>query len=931
MGVVFLLFLSAFVAARTDSAQGPTGLGSPLLRAALTLGTGSGPAAGHTFSCQLSSSAAERCATARPASGAPTWTNLTPTAPWTNPPGFTQLTLVYDSADHYVVAFDGTTTWTFADGTWTNISATAGGPGGRVGMAIADDPLDGYVLAWGGTGICPGSPLQGLCNDTWAFHAGTWTRLTVECNRTATVPTPNCAQLSPSTSAQATFDAADGYVILHEAISGAGGFETWTYFNRTWTDRDYTASNVSIPQTDLGAIAYDAAAHEVVGFAVTGNVAFQRPTPSAGPQADTYIWKNLTWVNVTATTTGAPPARFDPQLVFDASDGFLLMYGGWTGSCSAWAGNFCSNASVQSLHDAWEYANGSWRAIAGTTPSARWGAGIAFDAMDGSVLLAGGIAWSCGKPTCYLTNAGLETATTSDVWAFGTTPPIAALTLAVSSSTPDKGTPVGFAANFAGGAPPIAYTWDFGDGNVSFARNATHTFLRTGTFAPTFWANDSFGHRVTGAVTVSVQGALGLGVSAAPNPADAGLPVDFFATPSGGTPPYAYSWVFGDGGRSSLPSPSHVYPTLGLYTARLWVNDSGGATQTNSTLVTVNSALRVLNVSASPLPAVLGERVNFSAMAGAGTAPYSVAWAFGDGGVGGDLLNITHIYTTNGPFIATATFTDGAGGVATGSVNVTIALNATVSSNATLGAAPLVVGFTSTVVGGTPGYTYQWTFDDGTSSTSANPAHEYTQAGMYAASLLVTDRHGRTAMSVVPLLVAAGGGPLTLTVSPSASSIPLGGSLNVTASPSGGVGRYALEWTSLPGACRSLSVLQLACVPAASGTYNVTARLTDAAGNVQTATATIVVGTAVGPRSTPNGSGPGGIPLLDFGIVAAVGIALAATAGYAAGHRGGPPTAVRRSATKDRYAGYRSPSSTTVGTVPTGPEAAAPDALDDLF
>jgi len=55
----------------------------------------------------------------------------------------------------------------------------------------------------------------------------------------------------------------------------------------------------------------------------------------------------------------------------------------------------------------------------------------------------------------------------------------------------------------------------------------------------------------------------------------------------------------------------------------------------------------------------------------------------------------------------------------------------TIYANRTNGQIPLAISFTSSVSGGTLPYTYSWNFDDGTTSTSANPSHTFTIAGTY--------------------------------------------------------------------------------------------------------------------------------------------------------------------------------------------------------
>jgi PKD repeat protein len=55
------------------------------------------------------------------------------------------------------------------------------------------------------------------------------------------------------------------------------------------------------------------------------------------------------------------------------------------------------------------------------------------------------------------------------------------------------------------------------------------------------------------------------------------------------------------------------------------------------------------------------------------------------------------------------------------------------------GTAPLTVNFSGSATGGTPPYSYRWTFGDGGSSTAQNPSYVYSSAGTYTATFSATD------------------------------------------------------------------------------------------------------------------------------------------------------------------------------------------------
>ena len=50
--------------------------------------------------------------------------------------------------------------------------------------------------------------------------------------------------------------------------------------------------------------------------------------------------------------------------------------------------------------------------------------------------------------------------------------------------------------------------------------------------------------------------------------------VTFQATVSGGTGPYKFSWMLGDGTNSTLASPTHTYQAVGVYSVTLVITDS---------------------------------------------------------------------------------------------------------------------------------------------------------------------------------------------------------------------------------------------------------------------------------------------------------------------------------------------------------------------
>ena len=143
---------------------------------------------------------------------------------------------------------------------------------------------------------------------------------------------------------------------------------------------------------------------------------------------------------------------------------------------------------------------------------------------------------------------------------------------------------------------------------------------------------------------------------------------------------------------------------------------------------------------ATPLP------VQFTSTVTGGTPipSYTYSWTFGDGSTDTS-ANPTHSYTTAGIFVATLTVHDGLSRTAQSTFSVTTytPLKITASEDVSSGVATLTVHFSCSASGGSPTYSYLWSFGDGTTSSEANPSHQYTQPDAYSVSLTVTDSQSR--------------------------------------------------------------------------------------------------------------------------------------------------------------------------------------------
>jgi outer membrane protein OmpA-like peptidoglycan-associated protein len=157
---------------------------------------------------------------------------------------------------------------------------------------------------------------------------------------------------------------------------------------------------------------------------------------------------------------------------------------------------------------------------------------------------------------------------------------------ATASANPTSGAPpltVQFAGSASGGRPPVAYSWNFGDGGSSDVQSPSHTYEAVGDYTALLTVTDSKKTTSQKSVSVTVScPTLACSASGTPATGAAPLTVQFAGSYSGGCPPVAYSWSFGDGGTSTDQNPKHTYETLGNYTASLTVTDSKKTTSQKS-------------------------------------------------------------------------------------------------------------------------------------------------------------------------------------------------------------------------------------------------------------------------------------------------------------------------------------------------------------
>jgi PKD repeat protein len=512
------------------------------------------------------------------------WTNLTPRSG--SPPARDYASLDYDPHMGGVLLFGGQgtnhgpldDTWLYRGGVWTNLTYVSPAPPARWGAALAFDPdpeANGSVL-YGG---CGGGLSCGF-NDTWVWQGGAgWTDLTL-------------AGPGPAVSSEAmAFDPVDDYLLL---FGGCGGVfclglsnQTWEFYGGQWWEGTPATHPVARAGTEL---VYDPVGHRMVLFGGQNFTIYF---------SDTWSYSGGVWQPLAPASS--PSARSDAGLALDASGTALLLVGGnvaGTSENDTWlftvpdsvlltssalaletTQSVDVNASVTGgvapYHLTVAFGDGTGAAVSGPGPTFslahRYGFAGAYVASV-NLTDADGLVASASTASIRVTSGPALNATATPLWT-------------------DVGLAVSFLATNISGAAPFAYAWSFGDGASATGASPSHAFSAPGTYTVRANLTDAFGVTANDSLTVTVvalPSAAPLSFSpAAPNNT---TPVEWHSSVSGGTAPLSYSWRFGDGTGSSIPSPTHTFGTPGTYRVTLWVNDTVGGRSFETASITVSAA-----------------------------------------------------------------------------------------------------------------------------------------------------------------------------------------------------------------------------------------------------------------------------------------------------------------------------------------------------
>lgn len=557
-----------------------------------------------------------------------TWHELNLTGP---PPGGA---MVYDAAlgegiytggcvpvNHAPVAL----TWTFAGGTWTNITSTiASSPSLTCCAAFAYDPVQKIDLRFGGNRVLP-SVKTGYESFTYSFPVAPLTAAVAPSRFGGIAPLGiNVTSLPRGGSGPFGF-----------AWDFGDGSPTVTTENATHTFAGVGNFTVAYRVTDAGGRSYNATFRVQVGAALTFSAAANATTGEA-PFAVNF-------------TTTAPTGGFAPYgVAWTFGDGGVATGPDVTYTYLS-AGSFTVEAN---LTDA--YGDSVVRTLAVTvvgpvsaTGRASVTVGVAPLSVTFTSSATGGaapysFAWTFGDGGSALgantshryTVPGAYPALVEVTDGFGRTSTatvpidvVAPLTASTSGSPLTGPAPlnVSFSSAAVGGLAPYSYSWTFGDGSTSGAAQVHHAYATAGNYTATVTIHDALGEVATSSVSVEVVAPLSVAAAASASAAVAPAAITFTATTGGGLGPYSYAWSFGDGSSGTGATATHTFATAGNFTATVTASDGANEQAVSHVAVTVVAALTATALAA-PGSVDLGAVVNLTVTTHGGLAPLVYRW-----------------------------------------------------------------------------------------------------------------------------------------------------------------------------------------------------------------------------------------------------------------------------------------------------------------
>ncbi len=278
--------------------------------------------------------------------------------------------------------------------------------------------------------------------------------------------------------------------------------------------------------------------------------------------------------------------------------------------------------------------------------------------------------------------------------------------------------------------PPIGYTWNFGNGQISNLATTSTTYVTAGTYTvklTAVFANNVVESTQTITVNPSISNTLNADRDYICTPGN----INFTAVSSGSIA--TYDWNFGDGITltTTTASITHSYANFGVFTATVKATDVSGCFANATKVITIQNP--PLTGTVTPTSGCIPANTTFTANVTLpiGGSVTSYLWNYNDGTANANLS--THTYTAVGSYSPTVTVITNEGCTNTFNYNAikfgTPPTNHVAFSNKLIYCGSETPIFTATA---TNANEYTWDFGDGTITTvnTSITTHRYSTLGI---------------------------------------------------------------------------------------------------------------------------------------------------------------------------------------------------------
>jgi PKD repeat protein len=289
----------------------------------------------------------------------------------------------------------------------------------------------------------------------------------------------------------------------------------------------------------------------------------------------------------------------------------------------------------------------------------------------------------------------------------------------------------------------VNWSWDLGDGNVSYNQNPTHGYGDNGTYNVTLIVKDDDESidSTYKLITIITKGPTANFTWTPTNPTD--LDVIQFTSLSTEKAIVNWTWNFDDGNNSYEENPTHQYNDDGSYNVTLTVKDDYGINDSITKQVNVSNVAPIAEYTYSPSSPTTNTIISFTDLS------YDLdgiiinwTWDFFDGNISYN-QNPTHQYTNTGDYNVSLTIKDDDESTDIIHKIINVSKGVPIADFTYSPKSPTIqdiIQFTdsSTDTDGTI-VNWTWSFGDGNISYNQNPTHQYLSNGTYIVNLKVTD------------------------------------------------------------------------------------------------------------------------------------------------------------------------------------------------